>query len=118
MSKLNQEFTYANSAKELADRYNKMYEKELKQINELVKEGYLHYPVGITYPVKRNVNEIKDKFKSLMVQSGIKNVLSLTDRLKHEIELGTIEEYATLVDSNTPKRFCGVCGDPMCPYSD
>lgn len=57
-------------------------------------------------------------FEKLMGVADAKRTLSLTDKMKHELHLGTPEEYAEEKKPEQPKRICGICHDPRCPYSD
>lgn len=90
-------------------------------------------------PVKEvSPEEQKAKAEALMLSFGIKKELTLYERALHRLEYGGAEEWqaARTIELRTyyeeqqklglepkaippaPKKICGICFDPRCPWSD
>jgi hypothetical protein len=79
-------------------------------------------------PKVRDEAVTKSAFAALLAGSGMKKTLPIVDIIKHKLEQGEAEDYKKkqgrklkrkklAPEQEPPKVLCGVCGDPMCPWS-
>lgn len=104
------------------ERMRRAYDKEQEMIAERVKKT----PPP---PEERTESETKSAFLTMMGGAGFRKDLPIRQRIEHEMELGELEvvkaKREALVKKALkkaqpppPKRLCGICGDPCCPWSD
>lgn len=65
----------------------------------------------------RSEEETKSAFAALMLGSGVKKTLTIQQKVLHEVRLGELAGYEAAKEPDN-KRLCGICGDPLCPWSD
>lgn len=114
--------------------------KEIKALTDsayrriLTTADYNYFSVNIEIkvsPPERCPKETNLAFKEMFVKQGYRKPLSVTEKVKHEMELGkgkTLEEWKKKQDKidakrrqkqpEVPRRLCGICGQPECPWSE
>lgn len=111
---------------------DRLWDSSIERLNENQRlwDSQPPYPIDDPKPAQ-SPTEINDKFKALMVGSGYKKPLPPIEQYKHELELGPLDQYKAKAPEpelkvkakakmkpEVPKRICGICFDPACPYSD